>query len=43
MDEWPSEIRLVHGEAGAKKALADVLRRKYSLAKREGDVVIAGR
>ncbi|WP_297846052.1 MBL fold metallo-hydrolase RNA specificity domain-containing protein [Pseudomonas sp.] len=43
MDQWPSEIRLVHGEAGAKKALADVLRRKYSLSKREGDVVIAGK
>lgn len=42
MDEWPSEIRLVHGEAGAKKALSEVLRRKYSLAKREGEVVTAG-
>lgn len=41
MDEWPAEIRLVHGEAGAKKALAEVLRRKYSLAKRVGGVVIA--
>ncbi|MEB0120476.1 MBL fold metallo-hydrolase [Pseudomonas sp. CCI1.2] len=43
MEHWPSEIRLVHGEASAKKALSEVLRRKYSLAKREGKVVIAGK
>jgi len=41
MQEWPSDIRLVHGEAKAKKALAEVLRRKYVLAKRSGDVRIA--
>lgn len=41
MQEWPSDIRLVHGEAKAKKALAEVLRRKYGLAKRSGNVMVA--
>jgi metallo-beta-lactamase family protein len=40
MDDWPSELRLVHGEAKAKKVLAEVLRRKYALAKRKVEVKI---
>jgi metallo-beta-lactamase family protein len=41
MQEWPYDIRLVHGEARAKKALAEVLRRKCALAKRKVEVKIA--
>jgi len=29
MEEWPGEIRLVHGEAGAKAGLADALANAY--------------
>ncbi|GGO85127.1 MBL fold hydrolase [Marinobacterium nitratireducens] len=29
MDKWPSRIRLIHGEAGAKRALAEKLRDLY--------------
>lgn len=42
MSEWPAEVRLVHGEAQAKKALSNVLQRKYLLAKRNLEVVIPG-
>jgi len=31
MSQWPSEIRLVHGEPQARKALRSVLMRKYEL------------
>ncbi len=31
MKEWPTQIRLVHGEAAAKKVLGNILSRKYSL------------
>ncbi|KPB74570.1 MBL fold metallo-hydrolase RNA specificity domain-containing protein [Pseudomonas cannabina] len=40
MSEWPGQIRLVHGEAGAKKALGSVLARKYMLEKRIVDLII---
>lgn len=30
MEEWPSEIRLVHGEAGAKAALRQALLTQYT-------------
>ena len=40
MSEWPAEIRLVHGEARAKKVLGQVLQRKYSLARRELKLLI---
>ncbi|WP_200999926.1 MBL fold metallo-hydrolase RNA specificity domain-containing protein [Pseudomonas cichorii] len=40
MAEWPAQIRLVHGEASAKKALGNVLNRKYSLANRRLELVI---
>lgn len=29
MQQWPTEIRVVHGERRAKKALADVLKIRY--------------
>lgn len=41
MAEWPSEIRLVHGDAPAKKALQNVLLRKSQLQRAELTVVIA--
>ncbi|WP_249583744.1 MBL fold metallo-hydrolase RNA specificity domain-containing protein [Pseudomonas viridiflava] len=40
MDEWPAQIRLVHGDPPAKKALAQVLERKYSLRKRVVELII---
>lgn len=30
MQEWPSEIRVVHGEEGAKRALTDILEARYA-------------
>ncbi|MFJ4144628.1 MBL fold metallo-hydrolase RNA specificity domain-containing protein [Pseudomonas sp. NPDC089734] len=40
MTEWPTQIRLVHGEAGARKTLGNVLKRKYSLANRQLELQI---
>lgn len=40
MSQWPAEIRLVHGEARAKKVLGQVLQRKYSLARRQLKLLI---
>ena len=40
MDEWPAQIRLVHGEPTAKKSLGQVLERKYSLQKRAVELII---
>ncbi|WP_449126286.1 MBL fold metallo-hydrolase RNA specificity domain-containing protein [Pseudomonas viridiflava] len=40
MDEWPAQIRLVHGEPTAKKSLGQVLERKYSLHKRVVELII---
>ncbi|MEE4340461.1 MBL fold metallo-hydrolase [Pseudomonas alliivorans] len=40
MDEWPAQIRLVHGDRPAKKTLAQVLERKYSLRKRAVELII---
>ncbi|SHM97564.1 metallo-beta-lactamase family protein [Pseudomonas asturiensis] len=34
MKQWPAQIRLVHGEAAAKRSLGHKLQRKYSLDKR---------
>lgn len=31
MEKWPTEIRVVHGEEGAKEALAGQLRKRYVL------------
>ncbi|HEY0289055.1 MAG TPA: MBL fold metallo-hydrolase [Pseudomonas sp.] len=38
MAQWPTEVRLVHGEAQAKKALGSVLSRKYGLAQHSLDL-----
>ncbi|POR68539.1 MBL fold metallo-hydrolase RNA specificity domain-containing protein [Pseudomonas syringae] len=40
MKEWPTQIRLVHGEAAAKKVLGNILSRKYSLEKRPLELLI---
>ncbi|RRV06988.1 MBL fold metallo-hydrolase [Pseudomonas sp. v388] len=40
MEQWPRQIRLVHGEARAKKALGQVLQRKYAMARRNLELVI---
>ncbi|RMR03673.1 Beta-lactamase-like:RNA-metabolising metallo-beta-lactamase [Pseudomonas syringae pv. helianthi] len=40
MNEWPAQIRLVHGEAAAKKALGNILNRKYALEKRALELLI---
>jgi len=38
MEQWPTEIRLVHGEAGAKAGLANAIENQY--AKQQEDVEI---
>ncbi|WP_444816158.1 MBL fold metallo-hydrolase RNA specificity domain-containing protein, partial [Stutzerimonas frequens] len=40
MQQWPKEIRLIHGEDQAKQRLAEVLRARYEKAGRQGRVVI---
>lgn len=40
MQQWPSEVRLIHGEDQAKQRLAEVLRERYEQASRQGRVVI---
>ncbi|MBU3057079.1 MBL fold metallo-hydrolase RNA specificity domain-containing protein [Pseudomonas indica] len=39
MREWPGEIRLVHGEASAKRALAELLRSRYEQRNRPVTIV----
>ncbi|MGV6395991.1 MBL fold metallo-hydrolase RNA specificity domain-containing protein [Pseudomonas caspiana] len=43
MNIWPEEIRLVHGESDAKKALGELFKRKYSLRKTPLKLVIPPR
>lgn len=38
MEQWPSEIRLVHGEAGAKAGLADALADAYEKRQQMVDI-----
>ncbi len=40
MNEWPGDIRLVHGEPEAKKVLGSVLQRTYDLRKQKLKLVI---
>jgi metallo-beta-lactamase family protein len=40
MNEWPTEIRLIHGEDQAKQRLAEILREKYREAGKDGTVSI---
>ncbi|MCQ4316262.1 MBL fold metallo-hydrolase [Stutzerimonas zhaodongensis] len=40
MKEWPTEIRLIHGEDQAKRTLAEVLEAKYQEAGKQSNVVI---
>ena len=42
MEQWPAELILVHGEPAAKKALGDVLERKYALRKQAVSLSIPG-
>jgi metallo-beta-lactamase family protein len=43
MNVWPEEIRLVHGDSEAKKALGKLFKRKYSLKKTPLKLVIPRR
>ncbi|WAJ35842.1 MBL fold metallo-hydrolase [Pseudomonas sp. GOM7] len=40
MTRWPSEVRIVHGDVGAKAQLSETLQERYSLARRQVRVVI---
>ena len=40
MEEWPAQLRLVHGEASAKKVLGNILARKYALEKQTVELII---
>lgn len=40
MKQWPSEIRLIHGEPQAKQRLAELLRARYREAGQPGEVTI---
>jgi metallo-beta-lactamase family protein len=42
MREWPSEIRIVHGDGAAKKALAELYQTHYQQANRDVKVSIPG-
>lgn len=39
MRHWPREVRLVHGEAGAKRQLAAALRRRYDAMQQSVEVI----
>ena len=40
MKEWPTEIRLIHGEDPAKQRLAEILRERYRVAGKGGEITI---
>jgi len=40
MRQWPSQVRIVHGEAAAKRELAERIKARYRQAQRSVDVVI---
>ncbi len=40
MAQWPTEIRLIHGEPQAKQCLADLLHRHYREAGRQARIEI---
>ena len=40
MQHWPEQIRLIHGDDGAKQALANLLREKMHAASHPCDIVI---
>ncbi|WP_214347056.1 MBL fold metallo-hydrolase RNA specificity domain-containing protein [Pseudomonas congelans] len=40
MNEWPKQIRLVHGEAAAKKTLGNILVQQYAREKRHVEMII---
>lgn len=42
MRHWPSEVRIVHGSAGAKTGLAQCLLERYRAAMKDGEIVIVG-
>nr|WP_298113561.1 MBL fold metallo-hydrolase [uncultured Pseudomonas sp.] len=42
MRGWPTQVRIVHGEADAKRGLAEGIEASYRLAKRDVEIVIPG-
>ncbi|SDH17574.1 metallo-beta-lactamase family protein [Pseudomonas benzenivorans] len=40
MRQWPSQVRIVHGETGAKRELAERIKAQYRQAERNVEVVI---
>ncbi len=42
MRQWPSQVRIVHGESSAKREFAERIEARYRQAKRPVDVVIPG-
>ncbi len=42
MRQWPSQVRIVHGESGAKRALANALCSQYKSADKACEVLITG-
>jgi metallo-beta-lactamase family protein len=43
MREWPSEVRLVHGDNPARQALAQVLRERYTDQDRQVTIILPGK
>ncbi|MCI0916079.1 MBL fold metallo-hydrolase [Pseudomonas stutzeri] len=39
MQEWPSEVRVVHGEEGAKRALTDILEARYAESEKKLELI----
>lgn len=42
MSAWPNEIRLVHGDKPARRALADALRERYVDQSSDVDILLPG-
>ncbi len=42
MRHWPSQVRIVHGELAAKRALMHALRARYQQVSRQGEFLIVG-
>ena len=39
MQKWPIEIRVVHGEEGAKRGLAEILKARYAECKKKMEIL----
>lgn len=42
MEQWPGEIRLVHGDMPAKCALANAIRERYLSQALNGNIILSG-